>query len=104
MTQLHNTSLHNIPGVTQIRTQPGSIFINPAGVHLEKQRAAAVQPEARTRPYAYVASLGLGAKRISGTATLLRADSAARTLNSWSSQTWHSSMMRSGWQRMRSQP
>ena len=65
MTQFQNTSLHNIPGVTQIRTQPGSIFINPAGVHLEKQRqAAAVQPEARTRPYAYVASLGLGATRI----------------------------------------
>ena len=65
MTQFQNTSLHNIPGVTQIRTQPGSIFINPAGVHLEKQRrAAAVQPEARTRPYAYVAPLGLSAKGI----------------------------------------
>jgi len=64
MTQFQNTSLYNIPGVTQIRTQSGSIFINPAGVHLEKQRAAAVQPEALTRPYAYVASLGLGARQI----------------------------------------
>ena len=56
---------HNIPGDVVTRTSPGSPFICPANVHLQKRQAAFGAP-ARTRPYAKVAFLGGAAQQCPG--------------------------------------
>ena len=61
MTDFQGRTEKNIPGVTQIREQPGSQFINPARCDLKANRAAAAPPAASTRHYE-VAVLGASAQ------------------------------------------
>ena len=57
MQDFRGTTKNNIPGVTQIREQPGSEFINPPRCDLAARRAAAAPPAASSRHYE-VAVLG----------------------------------------------
>ena len=68
MTKFQGTTKNNIPGVTQIREQPGSQFINPPHCNLGARRAAASAPLASARHYK-VAVLGANAEPL---ASLLR--------------------------------
>ena len=65
MTKFQHTTQSNIPGVTQIREQPGSQFINPPHCHLAARRAAGAPPLASTRHYK-VAVLGASAQPLAG--------------------------------------
>ena len=70
MTKFRKTTQRkHIPGVTQVRVQPGSQFINPAGVKLAARRAAGAQPLA-TPLYYRVAVLGANAPRLRECVTL----------------------------------
>ena len=68
MTKLQGTTKNNIPGVTQMREQPGGQFINPPRSELAAKRAAGAPPVASTRHYK-VAVLGASAQPL---ASLLR--------------------------------
>ena len=68
MTRFQGTTKNNIPGVTQIREQPGSEFIKPPHCDLAAKRAAAAPPRASTRHYE-VAVLGASTQPL---ASLLR--------------------------------
>jgi len=68
MTKFQDTTENNIPGVTQIREQPGSQFINPPRCKLAARRAAGAPPLASTLHYK-VAVLGANAQPL---ASLLR--------------------------------
>ena len=65
MTKFQGTTKNNIPGVTQIRGQLGSQFINPPRSDLTARRAAAAPPLASTRHYK-VAVLGASAQPLAG--------------------------------------
>ena len=58
MEHFHKRSRNNIQGVTQARSGPGCPFVNPAGVHLNRQAALPEAPQVRHYSYTQIASVG----------------------------------------------
>ena len=65
MTKWRETTKHNIPGVTQVREEPGSHFIDPPKCSLAAKRAARAPPEGPTL-YHKVALLGASTQPLAG--------------------------------------
>ena len=58
MEHFHKRSRKNIPGTTQARAGPGCPFVNPVGVHLNRQAALPEAPQERHHSYTQIASVG----------------------------------------------